>query len=170
MLTHLQRYFPDFHVLMAFSDDIETALDVIESSGGALRKRGDMGVILECGAESGDADIINSIVFHGKNAWSMYSLLKKMRQSDDGFPGIEREFMQNINELRTLLAAITTTAPPEAQTRFDEVYLGMSQGTIRNLVDLAHDLAALKNLQNANKHPAADSNFTTEPDKREITS
>ncbi len=143
---------------MAFSDDIEAALDVIGAAGGALRKRGDMGVILECGAESGDAETVNSIIFHGKNAWSTYSLLKKMRQNDDGFPGVEREFMKSINELRTLLADITAAASPEAQTRFDETYLGMSQGTIRNLVDLAHDLAALKNLQNANKHAGPDTN------------
>lgn len=143
---------------MDFSEDIEAALDFIEASGAALRKRGDMGVILECGAESGDADMVNSIVFHGKNTWSTYSLLKKMRQNDDGFPGVEREFMKSINELRTLLADLTTAAPPESQSRFDEVYLGMSQGTIRNLVDLAHDLAALKNLQNASKHKEPDAN------------
>lgn len=143
---------------MAFSEDIEAALDVIEASGAALRKRGDMGVILECGAESGDAETVNNIVFHGKNVWSTYSLLKKMRQNDDGFQGVEREFMKSINELRTLLADLTIAASPESQSRFDEVYLGMSQGTIRNLVDLAHDLAALKNLQNLNKHKEPDAN------------
>ena len=139
---------------MNLSDDTEAALVFIESAGAALRKRGDMGIILECGAQSTAADAVNAIVFQGKSAWGAYSILRKMRQNDEGFAAVEREFMTAVNTLRTLLADLANAAPSEAQTRFDETYLGMTQGTLRNLVDLAHDLAALKNLQNAAKHDA----------------
>ncbi len=139
---------------MTFSYDVESALNYIENDGVALRKRSDIGVLLECGVETGDADSINSLVFHGKNAWSAYLLLRKMRQSDEGFQNIEREFMENINAMRILLVDLTNFASKKSQLRFDETYLGMTQGTLRNLADLAHDLAAFKNLQNKNKYSA----------------
>jgi hypothetical protein len=36
--------------------------------------------------------------------------------------------------------------------RFEETYLGMNQGTIRNIVDLAHDFAEIKHLQQDARH------------------
>ncbi|MCC6846633.1 MAG: hypothetical protein IT283_10035 [Bacteroidetes bacterium] len=142
---------------MKFSDDVEAALGYIETSGAALRKRSDIGIILECGAETCDPQTINAIIFHGKNAWSIYSILRRMRQNESGFQNMEREFMSSINALRTLLADLSAIAPPESKTRFNDVYFGNTQGTLRNLADLAHDLAILKNMQNMSKHDTSNS-------------
>jgi hypothetical protein len=38
-------------------------------------------------------------------------------------------------------------ADDETLKRFDEVYFGMTQGVLRNLVDLSHDLSKIKDLQ-----------------------
>lgn len=147
---------------MNFSDDVEAALGYIEASGAALRKRKDVGTILECGAGTGDHQTINAIIFHGKNAWSVYSILRKMRQNESGFLNMEHEFMSSINALRTLLADLSAiAASPETKTRFNDVYFGNTQGTLRNLVDLAHDLAVLKNMQNTSKHTPSN---LTEPE------
>lgn len=147
-----RRLFNFLEKTMKLSEDVEAALGYIEASGAALRKRGDIGVILECGAASGDHETINAIIFHGKNTWSVYSVLRKMRQNDSGFFNMEREFMSSINAVRALLADLSAAASSESKARFNDTYFGDTQGTLRNLVDLAHDLAVLKNLQNTSKH------------------
>ena len=40
-----------------------------------------------------------------------------------------------------------SSANDEVLRRFDDIYFGMSQGVMRNLVDLSHDLAKIKDLQ-----------------------
>ena len=52
-----------------------------------------------------------------------------------------------MNALREQLATLMHNADDETLKRFDEIYFGMTQGVIRNIVDLSHDLAKIKSLQ-----------------------
>jgi len=137
---------------MTLSDDTQAILDYLESIDAKLRKSNDFGALLEIGAELGAADEVNSLILTGKNIWSVYGILKKTSSTDEGFQNLEVQFMTEINTFRTLIATFLSTVSEEIFTRFEETYLGMNQGTIRNIVDLAHDLAALKDLQNQEKY------------------
>jgi hypothetical protein len=46
------------------------------------------------------------------------------------------------------LGQLLEEAPAEVQQRFQETYLRLAEGAVRNLVDLAHDLSWFKQLQN----------------------
>lgn len=137
---------------MQLSPDTEAALDFLASKHGELRKRNDMGTLLEIGAMQSLFEEVNEIVMAGKNTWSCYSILKKMSANDEGYKRLEHEFMTNVNTVRGYLSVFCEKLPEVEKERFETVYLGMNQGTVRNLVDLAHDLSALKNAQNSTKY------------------
>jgi hypothetical protein len=112
-----------------------------------LRKRNDVGVVLELAAASDDADTFNNVTRLGTGAWKVYSTLRRVRPGDEGYRLLEEEFARQINELREQLAVLMNAADDETLQRFDDIYFGMTQGVLRNLVDLSHDLSKIKDLQ-----------------------
>ena len=134
---------------MQLSDDTRAVVEFLEASiEGGLRKQNDVATILELGATLGDADLFNQISRTGTATWKVYSTLRRVQPGDEGFRLLEEEFAIQMNGLREHLATLVNNADDETLRRFDEVYFGMTQGVIRNIVDLSHDLAKIKALQN----------------------
>ena len=134
---------------MQLSDDTRAVVEFLEASiEGGLRKQNDVATILELGATLGDADLFNQISRTGTATWKVYSTLRRVQPGDEGFRQLEEEFAIQMNGLREHLATLVNNADDETLRRFDEVYFGMTQGVIRNIVDLSHDLAKIKALQN----------------------
>ncbi len=131
---------PDTLAVLSHLDDITE---------GALRKRNDLGVILELAASRADSAAFNALTRTGMGLWKVYRTLRSLRSGDDGYATLEREFGSLVNELREQLAALVAEADDEVLKRFDDTYFGMTQGVVRNLVDLGHDLARIKDLQNS---------------------
>lgn len=133
---------------MQLSPDTESVLsyfqDLVE---GGLRKRTDVGVLLELGATTNSAELFNTIVTTGTAVHKVYGTLRRVKPGDAGFRELEREFGMQLNALRELIATLLETADDNTLRRFDDVYFGLSQGVMRNLVDLSHDLARIKELQ-----------------------
>lgn len=134
------------------SPDIEVFLSHIESAGISLRKKTDIGLIFDYAALYNNFDQINDLVFTGKIVWNTYSALKKRNQTDEGYDLLEKQFMESVHTLRNSICQQSIGYTKEEQSRIEEIYLTMSQGTLRNIVDLAHDLSEIKNLQNSAKH------------------
>ena len=133
---------------MQLSNDTESVLTVLdEAVEGGLRKRNDVGTLLELAASADNADSFNQLTLTGTGLWKVYGVLKRIQPGSEGYPQMEQEFGNLLNELRELMAALTDKADDETLKRFDEIYFGMTQGVVRNLVDLSHDLARIKDLQ-----------------------
>lgn len=132
---------------MTLSQDTERILQYLDNyAPHGLRKRGDIGVILEVGAQIGAAQEVNDVVFTGKVVWNLYGTLRKAHGGQEA-EALQREFAAHIHTLRESLLPFVANAPSDVQQRFEEVYLGVNDGTLRNLVDLACDLAQLKDVQ-----------------------
>lgn len=134
---------------MVLSKDTEEVLKFLDyTSGNNLRKRNDLGIILETGAAFGLDSQINDLCFYGKTLWSLYNTLKKRRSSDEGFSSMEREFKTTAAELISLLSQFKESFEEnEIISRFETVYLAADSGAMRNIIDLCHDLAELKSIQ-----------------------
>ncbi len=133
---------------MQLSADTLSVLDFLHDAvEGGLRKRNDVGVLLEIGAATGEAELFNSITTTGTALWKVYSTLRRITPGAEGYRLMEQEFGLQLNALREQLAQIMQHADDETLKRFDDIYFGMSQGVIRNLVDLGHDLSRIKDLQ-----------------------
>jgi hypothetical protein len=138
---------------MPFSPDIENVLTYLDqASGEGLRKRNDMGTLLELAAESGDDEAMNRVIFHGAHLRNIYRTLRKTSPGAEGYATLEREFSTAVSTLHDLLAHVLVDASPEQVERFETQYYAPTQGSIRNLVDLAHDLGVLKGVQNEQRY------------------
>jgi len=130
------------------SDDTTAVLSALnEAVEGGLRKLDDIGVLLELAATHEESDLFNNTVRTGTALWKVHSTLRRLQRGDEGFRQLEQEFALQINELREHLAQLMHHADDTTLHRFDDIYFGMSQGVVRNLIDIAHDLHSIKKLQ-----------------------
>jgi hypothetical protein len=133
---------------MELSPQTQAVLSYFDQyTGSSIRKPNDLGILLEAALQLDAADEFNRLVFVGKCAWNVYNVLRKIQPSDDGHATVEHEFVTNINDLRGLLLFFSEKTEGQIQQRFREVYLATTPGTLRNVVDLAHDLARFKDMQ-----------------------
>ncbi len=133
---------------MEFSPETLAALEVLDQfTSHKLRKREDVGTLLEIGVTASAAAEFNKLVFQSKVSWNVYNVLNKSSASEDAYPMLEREFGQSIADLREALVFFAANAPEVTGNHLKSTYLGMESGTLRNLIDLAHDLAQFKDLQ-----------------------
>lgn len=133
---------------MAFSEDIQSILNALnEKSGGTLRKENDLGMLLESVANKLDHDLLNRIIFAGKSLWKIAETLRRAGGSNENTDNLEKELMRHIEDLRAYIYEVMDNNHGAPMSRFTVTYLETTQGCIRNLVDLSHDLAVLKDLQ-----------------------
>jgi hypothetical protein len=134
---------------MPISEHTQSVIAYFDTySGFTLRKKNDLSEILDIAATSGDAENFNATVFTGKIVWNLYSQLRKITSGDTAYANIEQEFANAVNALREYVLLFANLSEDAAvKQRFQEVYLDVNQGTMRNLVDFAHDLARFKDMQ-----------------------
>lgn len=135
---------------MEFSEDTLAVVSYLQQySGNNLRKPEDLAVVLELCAQQQDAQLAQQIITSGAALWRVYRTLRRLRPGDQGYRQLEEEFMGQANEFRTGIAtALTATDEEPLLERFQAVYLELTTGAIRNVIDFAHDFSYLKQLQN----------------------
>mgnify|MGYP000082517499 CR=1 FL=1 len=135
---------------MELSEDTLAVIAYLqEYSGNNLRKPDDLAVVLELCAQRQDAHLAQQIITSGAALWRVYRALRRLRRGDEGYRQLEEEFTLQANEFRVGLAtALDATDQEPILERFQAVYLELSTGAIRNVLDFAHDFSYLKQLQN----------------------
>lgn len=138
---------------MNISNDTEEILKFLDyTSGNTLRKRNDLGVILETGARYGEDILISDLIFNGKYLKNLTQSIRK-NPSAEGADNLRTELEKTatllIEQLKTIIDMCEDVA---VQTRFATQYFQNTAGAFRNLTDLANDLAELKELQNTMKN------------------
>ena len=133
---------------MIISKDTERVLEVLDTfSNNSLRKRNDLALILEAGATFGEADSVNMLIFAGSSARNLSKTIKRNPDNTEGSPFLIRELMKSIAEIRAALIKISEYFEDEVLDRFQRVYIKENSGSDKNIIDLAHDLSFLKDLQ-----------------------
>ncbi len=142
---------------MKLSDDTLQVLSFLDyTSGNNLRKRNDLGTILEIGALTGNYALIDRIIFNGKYLWSLHLLLKRDNADEAVFEKLLAETETTVSELIKLLKELIASEKDFDEKRFDSIYFAGDNGAFRNLIDLAHDLSQLKEVQNTLKRRKKD--------------
>jgi hypothetical protein len=117
-----------------------------------LRKRGDIGLLLELSMMRDAHEEMNDLIFHGRHLFSLYTTLRKETPGAEGYKTLETEFAAAIERIRDMMARVMVEADEEHVERFNTVYYAATHGSLRNVIDLAHDLGILKNVQNEKKY------------------
>ena len=134
---------------MDFADDTRNVLAYLEqASEQGLRKPDDLGALFELTARRGAAGEMADLLFHGSALYRLYHTLRKRGSNAEGYEGLQREFSQTAEEIRQLMAQAMVDADDDLVERFEVTYYAMTQGALRNLIDLGHDLDVAKRVQN----------------------
>ncbi len=135
---------------MKISADTQSVIDFLQMiSDNGIRKPIDLAAILEVGATYSQDELVQSIIFTGKSIWNLSKILTRSPDSV-AIDKINREFRDNIDEMQNQLRKITDFVEMADVQRFNIVYLQKDLGSMRNIIDLAHDLSILKDAQKKN--------------------
>ncbi|HRS01010.1 MAG TPA: hypothetical protein P5545_00490 [Bacteroidota bacterium] len=132
---------------MEISEDTQKIIDFLQFvSENNLRKSNDLAIILEIGATYDQFEIIKSLIFMGKSFWNLSKILSR---SSDSFQldNLKREFEVSLVEIKILLSQLLDFAEDSEYKKFNVAYFKNDIGATRNLIDLAHDLSILKDIQ-----------------------
>ena len=131
---------------MEIGKDIEQLLELMaEYSENTLRKPQDLAAILEIAAQSSKADSINLMLLYSSSLWNLYKTAQRQTQNKEI---LQREIAKSANELSLAISHIAATIDDEYSiSRFEQLYYGNEQGSIMNLIDLAHDFDIMKKIQ-----------------------
>lgn len=136
---------------MNISEDTRRVIEFLdEYSGGTLRKKNDLAIILEITANLGDFATANKIIFTGKSVYNLYKKLKKTK--GQGLDLLQKQLLRSIDELKNFLAQISEYFDEEIKQRFETTYFPNTNGASANLIDLSYDLSILKDLQMERNH------------------
>lgn len=133
---------------MQISDDTLAVVNYLDQyCDGNLRKKNDFASILEICATYNGVETLSRLIFAGKSLWNISSKLRKANPAAEGIELLQKETERCCNEMYVYLKEISDNADEEIQNRFNDVYLQLTRGAIKNLIDLGHDLAKFKDLQ-----------------------
>ena len=149
---------------MELSQETEHVLTYLDQfAGHGLRKRNDLGSLLELAASGDRHEEINTLAFQGSFLFKVYQTLKKSPPGSEGYKALEREFSTAVESVRQEMAKLLVDADDEHVERFNTQYYQVTQGSLRNIIDLAHDLGVLKSVQNEQKYGTPDAEPGAEP-------
>jgi hypothetical protein len=133
---------------MKISKDTSEILEFLDfTSEGNLRKRNDLGIILEVGATYGEEERINNILLIGSSLWNLDQTIRRSDSNADGYEKLKSEIMKIADELTLELMELIGIEYPSVTARFKEVYFNDSGGSFRNLIDLSHDISEMNNVR-----------------------
>lgn len=137
---------------MKLSEDTIRVLNYLDDyTDNNLRKRNDIGTIIEICASNNEADLLNRLIFSGKSVWNLSQKSKMTGSGQEGAELIQKELMRSINDVKNMLEKIIEYADKELQIRFENIYFQISTGSFKNIIDLSHDLSKIKDLQSKNR-------------------
>ncbi len=132
---------------MEISKDTTEVLEFLDyTSAGTLRKRNDLGVILEILAQNNLPELANEIIFYGSALWGSYRILKQNTESDTS--NLKKELENLFDKMVGYISKIVELIPDDVTSeRLSRIYLQNSIGSRLNTIDLCYDLNELKKVQ-----------------------
>ncbi|HUI11808.1 MAG TPA: hypothetical protein VL221_15860 [Bacteroidota bacterium] len=120
-------------------------LELEKLSGGAITRRADLGVLLECGRSQPGWDALDRLSFFAKFLHRTRGIMTRIGRDGEGYDRLLDEFTEATARTRTLMAELLREVPEETRRRMTSTYLDMTPGSFDNLLSLCHDLSWYKN-------------------------
>lgn len=129
---------------MPLSDPARSLLQEIDTlSGCSLRRRDDLGLLIECALASGRNEILADLAFQAKFAWKGQGIMHRIGRDGEGYEALAREFTSAVEEIRRLLDSLVHGCDGTAGLR--DRLLAMTPAALEELLSLIHDLTWYKN-------------------------
>jgi hypothetical protein len=121
-------------------------LEQIESAaGGKLTRRDDLALLLALSKGENGRQTLEDLSFHAKAARRIHGIMERIGRDGEGYDKLEKEFALRLDRTTTLLSDLLRGAPADVAGRLQKDYLGMTPGSLQNLLALMYDLSWYKN-------------------------
>ncbi|OGU56565.1 MAG: hypothetical protein A2X64_00665 [Ignavibacteria bacterium GWF2_33_9] len=141
---------------MKISEDTNSVINYLtEYSSNTLRKQNDLAILFELGAASLNDELMNNIIFTGSSIYKMHKSIQRQNNSglgSENIPALEKELKNSMLIFVNYLSKLIDNAEETVKSRFDKIYFLKERGALLNLIDLSHDFAKFKELQNDMNH------------------
>ncbi|HTR99204.1 MAG TPA: hypothetical protein VML00_05585 [Bacteroidota bacterium] len=125
------------------TSDLLLELDTL--SGGSIKRRADLGILLECGRDGPGRKALDELSFFAKFLHRTHGIMARIGRDGEGFDRLLKEFTDASAKTTALLAQLLSGAPDDERRRLTATYLAMTPGALDNLLALCRDLSWYKN-------------------------
>lgn len=119
------------------------ALDT--ASRGQLKRRDDLGLVLDLGASPEQSAALDDLAFRSKFLTRTFGIMRRIGREGNGYERLESEFAANMDVVRSHLRSLFAGAPDDVRERLSSSYLAMTPAGLSDLMALLGDLAWYKN-------------------------
>jgi hypothetical protein len=133
-------------MLMTPSSSTVSLLAALDTaSRGQLKRRDDLGILLDLGASPDQSAALDNLAFRSKFLTRTFGIMQRIGREGNGYDRLESEFTANMEVARGHLRSLLSGAPDTVRDRFSSSYLALTPGGFSNLMALLGDLAWYKN-------------------------
>ena len=133
-------------MLMTPSSSTVSLLAALDTaSRGQLKRRDDLGILLDLGASPDQSAALVDLAFRSKFLTRTFGIMQRIGREGNGYDRLESEFAANMEVARGHLRSLLSGAPDTVRDRFSSSYLAPTPGGLSNLMALLGDLAWYKN-------------------------
>lgn len=123
--------------------ELLSSLDALSNH--KLTCRNDLGLLIELATLLERPDVLERLSFHGKFVSKTYGIMQRVGKENQGYENLTREFTVALEQVRTLVDTLLSSAPLETKQAFSSTYLSLTPESLRHLLALSYDLSWYKN-------------------------
>jgi hypothetical protein len=130
---------------MELSPSTLELLRVLENmSGSRLRRREDLGTLVELATRYQLNTTLEELVFQAKFISKSYGIMKRIGKGGEGYERLSKEFSGSIRNAIELTRALVQAAPEDVRSHFAERYFPLTTDGVEEFLALANDLRRYK--------------------------
>lgn len=127
----------------------ETSLLLLELdrlSAGRLKRRKDLGLLLELGAGPGRRGTLDDLSFSAKFLVRARGMMQRLGPGAEGYDRLSAEFGSHMEKAAAHCRRLLDGAPEGVRRDFADTYLSLTGAGVNNFLELCHDLGWYKNM------------------------
>lgn len=133
---------------MTFTAETEQLLTSLDNlSGGKLRHRNQLGILVECAQRSNQQETLDDLSFQAKFAARTYGIMKRVGPGGDGYDRLTAAFTESVAKATGFMQSLLQSAPDQTREEFSGKYLSQTHEGLEDLLGLFQDLSWYKNWQ-----------------------
>jgi hypothetical protein len=133
---------------MDISPQVELIIEFLQTStSDGLRDELLFAQFLQHAQNAGLQEALGGLAFHGKYLRNLYVTIRRQTRETELYEKLETEFSRAVNDFHGMVSDFVTDADEEFRSTVERHALAVTENGLRNLLLLAEDFAALKNLE-----------------------
>ena len=113
-------------------------------SGSHLRKKEDVGTLIELATRYQLSTTLEELVFQAKFISKSHGILKRIGRGGEGYERLSKEFAESIHRAIELTRTLVKAAPEDVRSHFGARYFTLTADGLEEFLELADDLRRYK--------------------------